>query len=133
MRQLIFRFGACLLVAVLALCEGCMPVSSEQNLVGRYKLSADWGCSTLDLREDHSFTQTVSRACTGNGNTITGTWKGEELRSTFQAQLNLQPYINVTTDGPTQTGNYGYLSIERWLWGTQIVVDPDKGLKYRKQ
>ena len=128
-----FSLKVCLLLVILAPCQGCMRVNSEKNLVGRYELTADWGCSTLELRADHSFTQTVSRGCTGSGNIITGTWNGEGLRSISQAQLEMHPYINVTFGGSTQTYSYGVPNIERWLWGTQIVVDPNKGLKYRKK
>src|SRR5580658_9750746 len=95
--RLIGLFGV-LLGSMLAL--GCgFRALSEEDVVGTYEASADWGESTLILHPDHSFDQTGVRFDHTQTSTK-GTWKLDLVagRNASYAILVLKPFLDVAHD-----------------------------------
>jgi hypothetical protein len=109
---------------------------TEQDAVGTYKASADWGSSTLVLHPDHSFDQTVVR----NDHTqasIKGTWQLSFVPGKTKASygiLALKPFLDVEHDHKGDPAGGAAPSINRgFLWGMTISADPDYGISFDKK
>ena len=131
--RLIGLFGV-LLGSMLAL--GCgFRALSEEDVVGTYEASADWGRSTLVLHPDHSFDQTVTR----NDHTQTstkGTWELDFVsdKKASSGILALKPFLDVEHDIKGDLAGGAAPSINRgFLWGISIAADPDYGISFNKK
>jgi hypothetical protein len=130
----LIRFFVALLGCALVV--GCgFRALTEQDVVGTYEASTDWGKSTLVLHPDHSFDQTVVRNDHTQASTK-GTWElsfvaGKKASSGI---LALKPFLDVGHDHKGDPVGGGAPSINRgFLWGITISADPDYGISFDKK
>ena len=130
----LIRSFAALLICVSMM--GCgFRALTEQDAVGTYEASADWGSSTLVLHRDHSFDQTVVR----NDHTqtsIRGTWELSFIagKKASSGVLSLKPFLAVEHDHKGDPAPLDLPSISRgFLWGITISADPDYGISFAKK
>jgi len=108
---------------------------TEKDVVGTYKAYADWGESTLVLRHDHSFEQTVLR----NDHTqasAKGPWQltldAGKNESYGMVGFKLV-FLAVTHDQKGDPAGGAFPSVGRGLlWGVHIAADPDWGISFEK-
>jgi hypothetical protein len=131
--RLIGIFGA-LLCCVLTV--GCgFRALTEQDIVGTYEASADWGRSTLVLHPDHSFDQTVVRNDHTQASTK-GTWKLDPWagKTASHGILVLKPFLDVGHDHKGDPAGGAVPGISRgFMWGITIAADPDYGISFEKK
>jgi hypothetical protein len=110
---------------------GCSRRSSEARLVGSYVAVTEWGSSTLLLKSDHTFEQTVSTK-SGTFKKIDGEW-GLYTSGLTEAIEFKKRYLAVTHDERGEEVDGAYASIETGLFGgIEISADPDYGISFRK-
>jgi hypothetical protein len=134
-KELISAFSILALVLCCEATNGCFyRALSERDVEGKYEADAAWGESTLLLRADHTFEQTVMR----NGHNqarATGTW---ELRlynpkDRSQGIVVLQPFLAVAHDELGVQTPWAAPSISRGPFGgISIAADPDWGISFNK-
>lgn len=129
MRQLIRS----VLLFLLPLCLlGCSRQSREQQMVGSYRAVAEWGTSTLRLKPDHTFEQTVS-AKSGTYKKVEGEWELDTSGLTDAISFK-KKYLSVTHNEQGEEIGGAYASIDRGLFGgIEISADPDYGISFQKQ
>src|ERR1017187_3216928 len=132
--RMIRVFGALLTCALVVGCDS-RPLT-EQDVVGTYEASADWGSSTLDLHPDHSFDQTVVR----NDHTQTstkGTWELSFVPGKKNASygiLALKQFLAIDHDHKGDVAGWAAPGIDRgFLGGISIAADPDYGISFDKK
>ena len=125
-------FGLSLL-CVAGLLSGCRGARNEAEIAGAYELKADWGCAKLELRPDHTFTQTVMDGCVEkDAKVLQGKWDALEL-GTKASRVHFAPYIRVGARGASGIAGEGSAGIEKGpLSDLAIAVSPDDGLEYVK-
>ena len=117
--------GSSLLVCLLT--SGCFRPNGDADMFGSYHADADWGTSTLILRTDHTFKQTVSTK-SGLVKEGEGRWSlsGDAITLTGK-------YLSVTHDDPGEETNGDFASVEKNIFGSvEISADPDYGIAFRK-
>ena len=101
----------------------CWP--GEREVPGTYQAQTDWGRSTLLLKHDHTFEQSV-RGKDGSTKTMTGKWSLED------GVLTLTPCLAVNQK---EKGIYvpacGTSITRLGLSSVEIALDPDAGIAYR--
>ena len=118
-----------LLFSSLLFLFGCSRHSRESRLVGSYRVDADWGSSTLLLKADHTFEQTVSTKSGGFKRTK-GEWQLDKRDYGIDFKNS---YLCVTHDKQGENADGGYASIEpRLFGGIEISADPDYGISFRR-
>jgi len=103
-------------------------------MAGTYKLTAEWGSSTLTLNSDHTFTQSVSTN-TGVTKRGSGTWElAHDGWGTWGDTVILrQKYLWVLHDKQGEDSDGAFASAERRIFGgVEISADPDYGIAFRK-
>ena len=118
------------LMAVLLSClVGCSWRVQDAELSGTYHATADWGTSTLVLRPDHTFEQSVSTN-SGIFRKVQGTW---ELHKSGQSITFSKKYLSVTHDEQGEEADAAFASVERRIFGgVEISADPDYGIAFQK-
>jgi hypothetical protein len=126
-RWLLGAFG---LLLACTFTTGCaFRALTERDAVGTYQADTEWGESTLILRPDHSFEQTVVRNDHTQASTK-GTW---QLDSSHGIIL-LKPCLEVSHDHKGDPVDGGVPSISRgFMWGITIAADPDWGISFEKK
>jgi hypothetical protein len=107
---------------------------TENDVVGIYEAQADWGTSTLVLRADHTFAQTVTRSDHTQAST-TGTWTLTPYagKNASHAMIAFKPFLDVSHEKRGDPAGGAALSVSRGIfWGTVIGLDPDWGISYEK-
>jgi hypothetical protein len=122
-----------ILILFVAFVTGCLRTVKEHDIPGIYELRADWGTSTLTLDHDGTMEQTI-RLKTGSVNHIRGKWSYVGSSTTSLGNhITLAPYLNCDHNGSGANSAYGSFSIiAAGLSGSQIVIDPDWNLEFRK-
>ena len=120
-----------LLFSLLLFLPGCSRHSRETNLLGSYRADAEWGSSTLLLKADHTFEQTVSTK-SGTFKKVSGEWEldtsGLTDAITFQKK-----YLWVTHDEKGEEADGAFASVDPTLFGApEISADPDYGISFRR-
>jgi hypothetical protein len=120
------------LMSVLLLClVGCSLRVRDADLSGTYHATADWGTSTLVLRPDHTFGQSVSTN-SGTFRKVQGTWE-LDTSGTSQSITLAGKYLSVTHDKQGEEADIAFASVERRLFGgAEISSDPDYGIAFQK-
>ena len=106
---------------------------TEQDLVGTYEADADWGKSTLVLRQDHGFEQTVVRNDNSQARTK-GTWRYDPYtKNASWGAVTFSSFLAVTHDQKGDPAGGASPSVGRGLlWGVHIAADPDWGISFEK-
>jgi hypothetical protein len=128
--RLIRVFGALLSCALVVSCG--FRALTQQDVVGTYVASADWGRSTLVLHPDHGFDQTVVRNDRTQAS-IKGTWQLDLFagKSASHGILALKPFLDVEHDHKGDPAGGAAPGISRgFLWGITIAADPDYGISF---
>lgn len=132
----LWLLGAFGLLVACTFTVGCgFRALTEQDVVGTYEANAQWGESTLVLRPDHSFEQTVVRNDHSQASTK-GTWKLNLFAGTNASHgiLVLKPFLEVAHDHKGDPIDGGVPSISRgFMWGITIAADPDWGISFDKK
>jgi hypothetical protein len=130
------RLGAVGLLLCYIFLVGCgFRALTERDVPGTYKATTQWGESTLVLRPDHSFEQTVVQ----NDHTqasITGTWRLDLWagKSASQGIIFMKPFLWVAHDHKGDPAGGAGPSISRGpFWGVTIAADPDYGISFDKK
>jgi len=113
---------------------GSRPLT-EKDVVGTYKAQADWGESTLVLRPDHTFEQTVQRNDHTHA-TTQGMWQLNlyDGKDTSYGIVAFKPFLAVAHDQKGEQVGGTVPSISRGLlWGIVIAADPDWGISFDKE
>jgi len=101
-------------------------------LVGSYRAVAEWGTSTLLLKADHTFEQTVATK-SGTYKKVDGEWELDTSGSTDAISFK-KKYLSVTHNEQGEEIEGAYASIDRGLFGgVEISADPDYGISFRRQ
>jgi hypothetical protein len=115
---------------------GCgVRALTEEDVIGTYEASADWGRSTLVLHKDHSFDQMVVRNDHTQASTK-GTWRLDSSagKNASHGILVLKPFLEVAHDHEGDPIDGGVPSISRgFMWGITIAADPDWGISFDKK
>jgi hypothetical protein len=131
-RWLLGAFG---LLLACSFTVGCgFRAISDQDVIGTYEANAQWGQSTLVLRSDHSFEQTVVRNDHTQARTK-GTWKLDLFAEDGSSHgiIVLKPFLEVSHDHKGDPVDGAVPSIGRGLlWGITIAADPDWGISFDK-
>ena len=120
------------LMSVLLLClVGCSWRVQDSELSGTYHAPADWGKSTLVLRPDHTFEQSVSTN-SGTFRKVQGTWELDTSDTSRSITLSGK-YLSVTHDKQGEEADGAFASVERRLFGgVEISSDPDYGIAFQR-
>ena len=122
-----FALSASLLICLL----GCSRESREAGLVGSYRADTDWGSSTLLLKADHTFEQTVSTK-SGTFKKVNGEWELDTTGPTDAITFK-KKYLSVTHDEKGEEVGGAFASVDPTLFGaTEISADPDYGISFRR-
>lgn len=120
-----------LLFSSLLFLFGCSRHSSEARLVGSYRADADWGSSTLLLKADHTFEQTVSTK-SGTFKKVNGEWKLDASGLTDAITFK-KKYLSVTHNEKGEEVGGAFASVDPTLFGApEISADPDYGISFRR-
>jgi hypothetical protein len=120
-----------LMLALLLCLLGCSRESRDARLTGSYRAEAEWGSSTLLLKADHTFEQTVS-AKSGMFKKVQGEWELHPSGLTDAITFK-KKYLWVTRDKQGEEADAAYASVERTLFGgPEIPADPDNGISFRR-
>ena len=120
-----------LLLSLLLWLLGCSRQSREARLAGAYRADAKWGSSTLVLRTDHTFEQTVSTK-SGSLKKVHGEWALDSGGMTDGITFK-KKYLWVTHDKEGEEADGAYASVEPTLLGyAEISADPDYGISFRR-
>jgi hypothetical protein len=99
----------------------------EREIPGNYAAKADWGRSSLLVKGDGTFEQTLTTNI-GYTRRIRGEWKFEN------GFILLKPCLQITYDGEGIDADVCAHAVEAvGLGRTEISLDPDKGFAYSKQ
>lgn len=124
-----------LLCCTLSLSCGSRSLT-EDDVIGTYVATADWGGSTLVLHADHTFEQRVNRNDHTQA-TVKGTWRliFYDGKNASHALLDFRPvFLNVAHDEEGKLGDGASPSVTRgFLWGIIIAADPDWGISFEKE
>lgn len=117
------------LLASLGL-SGCHAVEAK-DLIGSYRLKADWGCGGMVLRGDNTFHQEVRVGCSGTPQVLDGTWFPN---GSYISQITMKPFLDFDNAGVLTRYQYENLPVV-WpsLGPLHIMVNPDAGFRYEKQ
>ena len=120
-----------LLFSLLLFLPGCSRHSRETNLIGSYRADAEWGSSTLLLKADHTFEQTVSTK-SGTFKKVSGEWELDTSGLTDAITFK-KKYLSVTHDGKGEEVDGAFASVDQTLFGApEISADPDYGISFRR-
>ena len=120
-----------LLFSLLLFLPGCSRHWHEASLVGSYRADAEWGSSTLLLKADHTFEQTVSTK-SGTFKKVSGEWELDTSGLTDAITFN-KKYLSVTHDETGEEVDGAYASVDPTLFGApEISADPDYGISFRR-
>jgi hypothetical protein len=112
---------------------GCSGIVSEKDILGTYHTDLSWGSSTLELKEDHTFVQTIQIKDSSTKQLI-GRWKlgdSHDKDSTWISRsLILTPYFDVSQLGQGKRVDLGGLQVEGIGSHLQLSVDTDNGINY---
>jgi hypothetical protein len=125
------RITCAFLVSWLLLCLfACSWEVRDSNLAGTYRATTDWGSSTLILKADHTFAQSVTTKA-GEARKIEGKWA---LNTSGPSNLiTFLPYLWVSHEKRGERADAGYCSVDRTLFGgVEISADPDYGIAFRR-
>jgi hypothetical protein len=130
------------LIGMFGVLLGCMltvgcgfRALTDQDVVGTYEASADWGRSTLVLHPDHSFDQTIVRNDHTQASTK-GTWRLDLWagKNASHGILVLKPFLDVEHDHKGDPAGGAVPGISRgFMWGITIAADPDYGISFIKK
>ena len=121
-----------LVLALCLFCFGCSRRLQDDRVAGTYVAEADWGTSTLILKTDHTFEQSVATK-SGVLKKINGQW---ELNSSGSGNsIAFSPkYLGVTHDKKGVESDGAFASVDSSLLGTvEISADPDYGIVFKKK
>jgi len=130
MQPIILFVRITILPLMLLFLQGCHSVESNE-MIGVYKLRANWGCGTLTLRSDHSFRQEVTDGCSGQAKVLKGSWSWDNASV---SKVTFKPFLDHESEGFLKQYEYDDLPVEQPpLSPIRIVVNPDAGFSYDKQ
>jgi hypothetical protein len=133
--------------AILAIVVAALPIAYYGNMIlvsafhlrpkqadipGNYSVSTEWGSATLNVRSDHTFTETVRSKQFGD-RVISGTWAFEnQFPSSIGVATNFRPFVDILHDKPQQF-DYGTEDFNVNVLGTiSDEQDPDFGISFYK-
>jgi hypothetical protein len=125
------RLKCAMMVVPLVCLVGCSWRVQDADLRGTYHATTDWGTSTLILRADHTFEQTVSTN-SGTFRKVKGIWELDTSGSSRSLTLSGK-YLSVTHDKQGEEADGAFASVERRLFGgVEISSDPDYGIAFQR-
>lgn len=129
------RLGRIALVASATLLSvfllACSLRPQENDLIGTYLATADWGNSVLILKADHTFEQFVVVG-SAPSKRIQGQWS-THFASRVDTTILLVPYLTVTHDVHGNDSGGAAASVTKGvLGGIEISADPDWGVSFSK-
>lgn len=124
-------------LAVVLTSFGCSGLISENDILGTYHADLSWGSSALELKEDHTFVQTIEVRGSSTKQLV-GRWHLGDVHdrdSTWISRsLILTPYLDISKIGRGKRIDLGGIQVEGIGSYLQLLVDPDNGINYlRKQ
>ena len=100
--------------------------------MGVYRADAEWGSSTLILKADHTFEQTVSTK-SGIFKKVDGGWALTTNGATDEIEFKNR-YLWITHDEQGEEANGAYATLDpNPSGGVEISADPDYEIAFRKQ
>jgi hypothetical protein len=109
----------------------CFRRSRDADIVGTFQANPKWGTSTLVIRSDHTFEQTVSTS-SGSFRRVEGRWELHTSTSGDSITFD-QKYLSATHDEQGEEVDGAFASVNRGLFGgVEISADPDYGIAFRK-
>ena len=128
--------GAFGLLLACGFTVGCgFRALTERDVVGTYKANAEWGGSTLVLKPDHSFEQTVVRNDHTQASTH-GTWQLNLFagKNASHEIIVLQSFLAIDHDHKGESAGWAAPSISRgFMSGITIAADPDWGISFDRR
>jgi hypothetical protein len=121
-----------LMLLLLVPTAACSLHVRDSEMVGTYKATAEWGTSTIVLKPDHTFTQSVSTK-TGAYREVQGNWELDQSGLT-DAITFTHKYLSVTHNEQGEEAGGAFASVDpRLFGGIEISADPDYGVAFVKQ
>ena len=121
------------LIASVSCLDSCLRRLTESEVIGTYKAESDSATSTLTLKPDHTFEQTVTDK-NGKTSAASGHWS-LELKAPGSSIGHLYMTECLAFDHETSSGKWAGSSSSVTALGfttVEIAVDLDWGIAYRK-
>jgi hypothetical protein len=126
---------------ILACLAGCEPVKSERDVYGRYVLKSNYANITLDVAEDHSYSETILYPA-GEQQKQSGKWHWRDGQACFGGllvpnQLLKDLYENAPQQNHPKTRGSAYelddcLPASREYGKTLLEINPDSPENFEK-
>ena len=129
-------FAAVVILVACAYCARAIWCTREAALPGLYKAQGAWGTSTLELREDHTFKQSVSFTNQFNGKpegmkVALGSWS-DDGRSSLARKFQLSSFVNLSPSAAQSVAQPFDAQYKTLGTGFGIEIDPGASIYYWK-